>query len=186
MLGSYTWSRAYGTNDSQFATGVFDNPEQDEYEVGLLSHDRTHQLKLMGSLRDPDWVRFSEGVKLGYITGWNYYIATGAPYRPVYYNSYYADWVNYGSVLDDTYRLPAEANLDVKVGLTAEVGPTQWDLTLEMFNVFNDRTVLDVNTAYDDPATGGPLLDDDGNVLFGTPTTRKQPRNVQLGLRGEF
>lgn len=186
MLSSYTWSHAYGTNDSQFATGVFDNPEQEEYEVGLLGYDRTHQLKVMGSLRDPDALRASDKVKFGYLWGWNYYIVSGAPYRPVYYNNYYQDWYNYQEVLDGTYRLPAEAQLDLKLGITSELGPTKWDLTIEMFNVLNDRTITGVNTAYDDPATGGPLLNDDGSVLFGTPTTRQQPRNVQLGLRGEF
>lgn len=186
IMGSYTWSRAYGTNDSQFATGVFDNPEQVEYETGLLSFDRTHAVKILGSMRDPRALKLGEKAALGYLYGWNYFLASGYPYRPVYYNEYYGDWYNYQNALDNSYRLPARSQLDLKAGLTLSVGKTSWDLTAECFNVLNDRTVLSVDTTYGNETGDGVYTDEDGNILFGRPLTRQNPRYFQVGLRGEF
>jgi len=171
MMGSYTWSRAYGTSDDYNISGVFDNPALERYEVGYLSYDTPHNLKVLGTFRDPEALQISNAFQLGYILGWNYRIESGSPYRPVTYNAYYDDWVNYETTLDGTYRLPAYSRMDLKAGLTLAAGPTTWDLTAELFNVFNDRTVVDVDTT---------------DYLFGTPTTRQNPRYFQLGLRGEF
>lgn len=186
ILGSYVWSRAYGTNDDQFATGVFDIPQQSPYEVGLLSYDRPHVLKMLGSFRDPEAVRFSDTMKLGYLYGWNLQFASGLPYRGVYYNNYYQDWYNYQEALDGTYRLPMESQVDLKAGVTLAAGPTRWDLTVECFNVFNDRTVTSVDTTYGNTTGDGSYLDDEGYALYGRPLTRQNPRYFQLGLRGEF
>ncbi len=185
VLGSYTWSRAYGTNSAQFASGAFDNPEQAEEETGLLSYDHTHSVKLIGSMRDPDAIKLSDSVQLGYLYGWNFYILSGSPYTKAYYNSYYGGWYNYEESVDGTYRTPAMSQLDIKLGLTLAVKQTTWDLTAEIFNLFNDRAVESVETTYDDGA-GGIYLDENGDPIFGTPVTRQSPRYVQLGLRGEF
>lgn len=186
MLASYVWSRAYGTNDSQFATGVFDIPEQYPYEVGLLGYDRPHVLKILGSYRDPEALKISDTVKVGYLYGWNLQFASGLPYRGLYYNDYYGDWYNYQDVMDGTYRLPMDSQADAKVGLTLSAGPTKWDLTVECFNVFNDRTVTSVDTTYGNETGDGSYLDEEGYALFGRPLTRQNPRYFQLGLRGEF
>jgi outer membrane receptor for ferrienterochelin and colicin len=186
MMGSYTWSRAYGTNDAQFATGVFDNPALAQYETGLLSYDHTHVLKALGTWRDPAAIRLGDKASLGYLFGWSYEISSGVPYRALYYNDYYADWINYYDKVDGTYRLPAQSTLDLKVGVTLAAGPTRWDLTAECFNVFNDRTVTGVDTTYGNTSGDGSYTDSDGYALFGRPLTRQNPRYFQLGLRGEF
>lgn len=186
LLGSYTWSRAYGTNDSQFATGTFDIPAQAPYETGLLSYDRTHAIKVAGSWRDADVVHLTDTVSLGFLAGWNFQMFSGFPYRPVYYNPYYQDWVNYRNALDDTYRTPAFSQTDLKTGMTVQVGKTKFDVTAECFNVFNDRTVESVDSTYGNEAGDGAYLGDDGFPLFGRPLTRQDPRYFQLGLRGEF
>lgn len=186
VLGSYTWSRAYGTNDAQYASGAGDIPEQTLVETGLLSYDRTHNFKLAGSLRNPDTFRISDAVKIGLLGGWNFNMMSGTPYAPRYYNAFYQGWSNLGGPVDGTYRLPLESQLDLKAGLTLVAGPTKWDVTIEVFNVFDDRTITGVETAYDDASGEGPYLGDDGNPAFGTPLTRQDPRYIQLGLRGEF
>ncbi len=186
LVASYTWSKAYGTNDSQFATGTFDIPQQGAFETGLLSFDTTHAVKVAGSWRDAEMMRVGDDIALGWLAGWNVQAASGSPYRPVYYNRYYQDWVNYGQALDDSYRLPMFAQTDLKTGLTVAIGRSRFDLTAECFNVFNDRTVTDVETTLGNEAGDGVYVDDSGYPIFGRPLTRQDPRSFQFGLRGEF
>jgi hypothetical protein len=186
VVGSYTWSRAYGTNDSQYATGTFDIPEQTVYETGLLSYDRTHNLKFAGSIRKPDTWTISDNLQIGLLAGWNFWAMSGTPYAPRYYNVYNDGWSNLAGPVDDTWRLPMESQTDLKVGVTLVAAKTTWDLTAEVFNVFNDRTVNGVETAYGNKTGDGPYVGDDGYPVYGTPLTRQDPRYIQLGLRGEF
>jgi hypothetical protein len=171
VIGSYTWSRAYGTNDAQYQSGTLDIPEQTVYETGLLSYDRTHNLKLAGSIREPRAFRLAENVHVGLLAGWNFYMMSGLPYAPRYYNDYLGSWTNLQGSVDDTYRLPLVSQTNLKGGITLAAGKTTWDLTAEVFNLFDSRTVVDVETA---------------SESFGTPLQRQDPRYIQLGLRGEF
>lgn len=186
VIGSYTWSRAYGTNDDQFATVAFDNPTQTDEETGLLSYDRTHSVKLLGSLRNANAVRLSDAVHLGYLYGWNFSMTSGTPYNKLYYDKYYEGWDLYKEPTDGTYRLPAEAQIDLKAGLTVAVMRTTWDVTIELFNVLNDRTVEDIEQTYGNEAGDGIYTGSDGAPIFGNSTARQSPRYAQLGLRGEF
>jgi hypothetical protein len=123
--------------------------------------------------------------RLGLLGGWNFNFQSGYPYRPIYWNDTYGAWNNFQDPIDGDYRLPALSTLDLKAGVSLGAGRTDWALTVECFNVMNDRTVTDIETAYDDPA-GGPYLDPNGNPWFGQPTARQQPRTFQLGLRASF
>lgn len=189
VIGSYVWSRAYGTNDAQYATVNFDNPEQADVETGLLSYDRTHALKLVGSARDPQVFRLSEDVRVGFLAGWNFQAMSGTPYGRLNYNVYNQGWTNLAEPVDGTYRLPLYSQLDLKGGITVAVARTTWDITAECFNVLNDRTVTDVEQTYGNEAgTGvyGVEADGVGDPIYGTPLQRQSPRYFQLGLRGEF
>ena len=188
LLSSYTWSRAYGLHRDDLGAGLasysFDNAQQQQFETGLMPYDIPHSIKLAGSYRDP--VRFDVGpISGGYLFGWNFNMSSGYPYRPSYYNSTWYGWYNYQESLDGDYRLPAYARTDLKAGVTVASGRTTWDLTLECFNVFNSRTVTSVQTVAND-ASGEPYVGEDGNIVFGEPTSRQSPRFFQLGLRGEF
>lgn len=186
MMGSYTYSHAYGTSDDYNIGGLFDNPTQNQYDVGLLSYDTPHNFKILGTFRDAHAVQINKAIQLGYILGWNYHIESGTPYRPDYYNAYNDGWYNHLDSIDGTYRLPAYSRLDLKTGLTLAAGPTTWDLTAELFNAFNDRTVTGVDSTYGNTTGDGSYIAADGYALFGRPTTRQNPRYFQLGLRGEF
>lgn len=189
IVGSYTWSKAYGNKqdeDALSASGNLDIPEQNEVSEGLLPYDVTHQIKFAGSARDPDAFRVTDNVALGLLAGWNFTARSGYPYRPAYYNSYYSDWSNYRESIDGSYRLPMRSQLDLKGGVTLAVAKTSWDLTVECFNVFNERTVTDVDTVFANETNDGPYVDEDGFPIFGRPTARQAPRYLQFGLRGEF
>ena len=188
MFGSYTWSRAYGrARDDQsqgLASSGMDIAQQIPTEVGLMPYDVPHNFKLAGSWREAALWELGRA-RLGLLGGWNFNFQSGYPYRPIYWNDTYGAWNNFQDPIDGDYRLPALSTLDLKAGVSLGAGRTDWALTVECFNVMNDRTVTDIETAYDDPA-GGPYLDPNGNPWFGQPTARQQPRTFQLGLRASF
>ncbi|MFZ5475740.1 MAG: TonB-dependent receptor [Myxococcota bacterium] len=186
ILGSYTWSRAWGNKDEQNIGGQLDNPEQAEEEIGLLPYDRTHQIKLLGSARKPDLWQLSDNLSLGLLAGWNFIAESGAPYRPSYYDQYNQGWYLYGDQ-SETDRLPMYSRTDLKAGVTVKAGKTTtFDVTAECFNVFNDRTVVDVNTAYGNETGDGVYVDENGDPIYGTPIEYQAPRYFQFGVRGEF
>lgn len=178
LLGSYTFSRSLGTNSADQATGFMDIAEQRKYEAGLLAYDVPHNIKLTGSYTKAD--AYSLGsLDGGYVLGWNMHMRSGYPYRHLVWNSYYGGYYNYDSTNDGTYRLPAYAQLDLRSGLTFEVGRAAWMLGLDVFNVFNDRTVTSVDTTFDPDATGD-------DQTFGDVLDRQYPRYFQFVARGEF
>ncbi|MCB9780107.1 MAG: TonB-dependent receptor [Alphaproteobacteria bacterium] len=189
MVGSYTYSRTYGFlqgNDASLASGAFDNPTQNEVDVGLQPYDIPHSFKVAGSYRDPEAIRLGKDTELGFLFGWNVAARSGYPYRKLYYNNYYGDWSNAKDPIDGTYRLQMFTKTDLKAGLTLDVGRTTWDLTAECFNVFNDRTVTSVDTRYGAADGQGVLVDSDDEPYWQRVTARQNPRYFQFGLRGEF
>ncbi len=188
MFGSYTWSRSYGrARDDQnqgLASAGMDITQQNPLEVGLMPYDVPHNIKLAGSWRDEGLWEIGKA-RAGLLMGWNFSMASGYPYRAVYWNDAYGSWNNYQEGITGDYRLPAVSSLDLKAGMSLGAGRSDWALTVECFNVLNDRTITAVETAYDDPG-GGPYLDPNGNPWFGQPVARQQPRNFQIGLRATF
>ncbi len=189
MLASYTYSRSYGRYRDDIGQGLasstYDVPTLRSYEVGLMPYDVPHAIKVAGSWRDPLLAEFNENWGLGGIFAWNFQMLSGEPYRPAYYNGVFGDWSLVRESIDGDYRLPATSKLDLKVGATVAAFQTTWDLTLECFNVLNNRTVTSVQTAVDDP-DGSASLDQEGNLSFGQAQSRQLPRYLQIGLRGEF
>ncbi|MCB9761106.1 MAG: TonB-dependent receptor [Alphaproteobacteria bacterium] len=185
FLASYTWSRAYGTASSQVYTYNLDIPERDLYNEGYLGYDRTHAVKLSATKRNND--AWSVGpVGLGYVMGAQFNAYTGFPYRKTYYNDYYATWINFRETNDGSYRTPGLSETDLRAGLVFDVGPTSWTLLAECFNVFNDRTVTDVDDTYGDRDGEGVYLDSNGEPRWGVPLAYNSPRSFRVGLQGEF
>lgn len=177
MTGSYTWSKAWGnkgtdTRDEWVATIGYDIPEQEQYLEGYLAYDRTHYFKLLGSYRNPDTWTLGDRASAGWMAGWNYFLASGYPYRPLYENVEFGGYYNYAEDSSDPDRLPAVSQLDLKAGLLLQAGRAQFALYGECFNVFNDRTATSVEEV--------------AGLGYGTPTSRQSPRYFRLGLRGEF
>ncbi len=185
LIGSYTWSRAYGTTGDHGATMLFDTTENRQYEEGILPYDIPHFVKLAGSYRDPQAVQISDNLALGWLGGWDFFMRSGYRYRKIYYNNYWSDWVNYGEDGDLPDRLPAVSQTNLKAGITIAAGRTTWDVTAECFNVLGSRAVTSVNYEYDD-GEGGIYTDTNGDVFYGTATSYQSPRYFQFGLRGEF
>lgn len=183
MLASYTWSRAYGTNSSDQATGALDIAPQIQYERGLLTYDVPHNLKISGNYSRPDNWRIGKAL-VGYDLGWSTSLRSGYTYQPIVWNDYYQDYNNLTYQNDGRYRLPAVANTDVRAMLefgygTPEKPAANWAVGVDIFNVFNDRTVTSVDTRYDPEATGE-------DQTFGNVAGRQGSRALQFVVRGGF
>lgn len=183
MLASYTWSRAYGTNSADGATALFDIPPQRKYEIGLLDYDIPHNLKVSGSYTQPAAVHVGR-LHMGYDLGWSTYLQSGFPYRPVVWNDEYQDFYNYESVGDGRYRLPMLSSTDLRGMLEFSTGDVDdpvaaWGLGVDVFNVFDDRTITNVDTRYGPDGDGEP-------APFGSVLDRQSPRQYQVVVRGEF
>ena len=111
---------------------------------------------------------------------------SGFPYRKLYYNNYYGDWINFASTNEGDFRTPAFSQLDARVGLTTDLGPTTWALTLDCFNVMNERGVTSISQIYGDTDGEGVYLDENGEPLWGEPQTYQSPRRFLIGLRAEY
>jgi len=178
VLASYVWSQSWGTNSADQATGVLDIPEQRKYETGLLDHQVTHSVKVAGSFNQPHVIH-SGVFDMGFTLGWNFELSSGFPYRRVVFNDFYGGYTNYDEVGDGRYELPTYSQLDLRVGLNFDIGPSAWLLGVDLFNVFNSRTVTDVDTRFDPDAAGD-------DQPFGDVVSRQGRRSLQLVLRGEF
>ena len=179
FVGSYTWSRAYGTNSADQATANADIPEQRQYEIGVLDYDRTHAIKTSGSYMEENVARMMN-TNIGYVFGWNFRMYSGLPYRPLTLNNYYGGFSNYGGPADGRYRLPAFSQTDIRAGLHLDMADrVRWMLGVDIFNLFNDRTATAVSWAYDPEQ---PI----GESTFGDIVDRQDPRRLQITVRGEF
>jgi len=178
LIGSYSWSRSIGTNSADQATGVLDIPEQAPFESGFLAHDQTHVVKLTGAWRKESAIHLGK-LGVGYRFGWDQVFASGAPYRHVVWNNYYGDFANYDAPNDGRYRLPAFASTDVRTGLLFDTEKTHFSLGVDVFNLFNDRTLTSVNESYDPTASSA-------DQTFGTMTGRQSPRHMDVIIQGEF
>jgi hypothetical protein len=184
VLASYTWSRSTGTNSADQATGVLDVPQQKEFETGILDYDIPHYLKASGSYTKPDVASVGR-MDVGYTLGWNSWARSGYSYRPLAWNDYYSDYTNYVTPADGRYRLPMFAQTDLRAVIELSLASeddepaASWQLGVECFNVFNDRTPTNVNVEYDPEATTA-------DQVFGQVTDRQSPRTFQILARGEF
>ncbi len=183
---NYTWSEAYGTNGDHVASAYFDIPEQRQYEEGYLPYDVTHVFNVQGTWRKNDALVVGPAT-LGVLGGWDIAFMSGEPVRKLYYNDYYGDWYAWGDDGDNPDRLPAWSQTDVRGGVHVDLDRISFDVTLDVFNVFNSRAVTSVWDIYGDEDGEGVYVDETtGAPLYWQPYSYQRGRWARLGLRGEF
>ena len=124
---------------------------------------------------------------LGVLGGWDIAFMSGEPVRKLYYNDYYGDWYAWGDDGDNPDRLPAWSQTDVRAGLHVDLDRFSFDVTLDIFNVFNSRAVTSVWDIYGDEDGEGIYVDETtGAPLYWQPYSYQRGRWARLGLRGEF
>ena len=136
-------------------------------------------MKFAGSYTEPSIARIANS-DIGYVLGWNFQMYSGTPYRPLVFNNYYGSYANYDEYGDGRYTLPTFSQLDIRAGLNINVADRMtWMVGADVFNVFNDRTITSVATAYDPDDS----LDE---AAFGSVLDRQDPRRLQITIRGTF
>ncbi|MDP9361465.1 MAG: TonB-dependent receptor [Acidobacteriota bacterium] len=177
FFASYVWSRLTGNYDgtTQVSTGQLDpniNSAYDyaDFEInnsggGLLSQDRTHQLKFYGSYTIPGGL--AHGLELGLAT--HYY--SGTPLTAMGYANSYRNNEYYLTPRGALGRGPADYEADIHVGLPIAVGRSGLRLSLDVFNILNRQApnALDLryNRSVDPICSGIPaaLCNGDGGLV---------------------
>lgn len=174
---SYTWSQSYGNyegwvlsdtgQDDAGITTLFDSPMNTENTYGFLPNDRRHVIKVFGSYKiKPEWtigsfILMSSGRKINRI-GWR------------------ADPVR-GSTSNDYLLAPrgtagttkSVINTNLALIYTPKWAKDRLSLTLDVFNVFNGKSVTEVvETAQN--ASGGV------DPSYGTASAWQRPRYFRL------
>jgi outer membrane receptor protein involved in Fe transport len=163
FFASYLWSRLEGNYDGTFqaSTGQLDPNINSAYDYadflvnnhGLLSNDRTHQLKFYGSYQLSGSSMMS-GMTLG--VGAHY--ASGTPLTAVGYSQGYQNWEYYLTTRGALGRGPADYEADFHIDYPVKVGAQRLSVIADVFNVLDrqGKTAVDqrFNRAQDDPCTG--------------------------------
>ena len=189
MIGSYVYSRATGTDDTNFENGrgsslgpsaLWTDPNMRMFADGPLAHDVPHQIKFLGSVVLPYEVLF----------GWHYQGSSGRSYtKQVVFRQ--------GSETSDvelfrpiggrgsrrifveprgSRRLPWVNNVNLRAEKAFTVQRYSFSVLFDLFNLFNADTVINVRTR-EDVNSGTP---------FDRVTRIKYPRNFRLGVRFDF
>ncbi|MCA1585723.1 MAG: TonB-dependent receptor [Acidobacteria bacterium] len=211
MLGSYRYSRLFGTFEGFFRedngqsdpgiTSLYDFPTNDpnytalgyrgdirflgELGEGRLPLDRPHQIKVSGNRT------FDRGLGLGVRLS----LSSGKPLtalaaNPNYNNSSEIPETPRGEGFDTfegfKERTPFETQVDLQASYVLNFGTRKLTLLADAFNLFNIRRVTDYNAATE-------IEFDSPNPDFGTPTSDNVagqqyqfPFQLRLGARFSF
>jgi hypothetical protein len=194
---SYVWSRSYGTTEGQLRSDLFresrgtgqtavsttqdwDNQWIMVNTNGPQNNDHTHQLKLYGYYQlTPEWL----------VSG-NLAVVSGAP-KPClgYYGEDRTDPAGYGnsyhfcdgqpSPPGSHGRLPWFHQLDLGVTYRPAFAAGKLGLSANVFNVFNEQTVVAIFPNYESNPNKP-------NPLYGTATSRQLPRYARLSVSYDY
>ena len=186
---SYTWAKSEGNHegyvksdnaqDDAGITTSFDQPGITDFSFGRLPNDRTHTFKAWGSYS------LTENLQLGA----NYLIQSGRPVNCIGLHPTDAFAADYGaesffcggepSPRGSLGRTPSITTLDLSAQYTTNIGNTDVQLKLDVFNVFNSDKKIRVREIGD---TEGGLPDPN----FGKATAYQLPRTLRLSARFNF
>jgi hypothetical protein len=173
FFASYVWSRLEGNYDGTFqaSTGQLDPNINSAYDYadflvnnnGLLSNDRTHQLKFYGSYQ------FS-GTSMvnGLDVGFSAHYASGTPLTAVGYSGGYANWEYYLTKRGAAGRGPADYEADLHLDYPIKMGTGRVSVIADVFNILDrqGKTTLDqrYNRQEDGACAGFESICDATNV----------------------
>jgi len=189
LQGSYTWSHLYGNYEGYTnsdigqsdpgLTQTFDTPGLLEYGDGNLPNDRRHTAKVFGAYSWP-W-----GLQLG----GNFFYNTGRPINSFGLHPTDPATRSYGADAFYTGGEPSPRgccgttdslwSLDAMARYSIQLGKVTLDLRLDVFNVFDNHAVVQVDE-FGDLATG------EANPTYGKATEYQSPRRVRLGVGVSF
>jgi hypothetical protein len=174
FFASYLWSRLEGNYDGTFqaSTGQLDPNINSAYDYadflvnnsGLLSNDRTHQLKFYGSYQLSGASMLS-GMTLG--VGAHY--ASGTPLTATGYSRAYQNWEYYLTKRGALGRGPADYEADFHIDYPVRFGANRISVIADVFNVLDrqGKTAVDLrfNRVQDGTCAGVAKCNGDGGLL---------------------
>lgn len=184
---SYVYSKATGTDDNTWgefgenrtsslgSSTKYSNPNYQINADGRLGIDPTHMLKISGSYNIPV-VDVSLGFYYSYITGnpysKNLWLDDEIDPDPVSWG----DAVYFYAEEKNTYRLPAQHNLDLRLEKFFKFDRFRIGALIDLFNALNSDTVTSRESEIN------PWSD----FQFGYVWRIRNPRTFRLGFRFEF
>ncbi len=154
FFASYLWSRLEGNYDGTFqtSTGQLDPNINSAYDYadfalnnnGLLSNDRTHQIKFYGSYTVP--AGFARGLDVGASFHW----ASGIPITGLGYE--FAGYRNYEYYLTKRGELgrgPSNYEADLHLGFPIPIASTRLNLLVDVFNLLNRQAISAIDMRMD-------------------------------------
>ena len=187
LRGSYTWSHSFGNHEGLSRseldrggqwTGIssqWDFLGLTDGANGDLPNDRRHNMKLFGIWKARENLQAS--------LAWS--LSDGRPRNSFAYHptDWYASLYGPISFFNEDQPSPRGAlgrtdsvnRIDAGVRYTREIGKSKMTIKLDVFNLFNESTVVD----YDDESQIYGLQP---NPNFGSPVWHQTPRSVRLGL----
>ncbi len=207
LLASYTYSRSKGNypglvqaSNTQFdphVNSAYDLPEFMINRDGPLPSDRPHNLKLVGSYFVPLGAREDEGFTLGL----KFTAISGRPIDVIGNLPLGIARESFILPRGQGGRLPMITQTDLRIGWTRYIGSYKAELMFEVFNLFNQQQVTDVDMIYtfdevqpipngrpEDLATLRTASDNVAtpNPNFGQPTARQAPLSLRFGAKLSF
>jgi outer membrane receptor for ferrienterochelin and colicin len=186
----YTWSRSYGNTEGQVLStiGQDDISKTQDWDTaalmvnsnGVLSNDRTHQLKAYGAYQvSPEWM-VSGALR----------VMSGAPRSCLgYYGTNEGDPSGYGSryrwcggqpaSLGSLGRLPWQEILDLGVTYRPSFADKKLAFSFNVFNVFNQRKATVRDATYET----GPYTVSNS---YGIPLYQTTPRYGRFAVTYDF
>ncbi|MGE0400141.1 MAG: TonB-dependent receptor [Kofleriaceae bacterium] len=212
ILASYTYSRTRGnypglfipeTNqDDPNITAQFDQPSLSPNRFGLLSLDRTHNLKVDG------FYMFDFKKSGTLTTGASLRAVSGIPHSTLGADAYYGDDEVYILKRGTSGRSPLTTTFDLHLGYGYQINKTtKVEIFGDIFNLFNSQLELDQDQSYTFdyvlPIVGGDARDlehlktndENGagvnqsptkNKNFGRLNERAASRSIRFGARLTF
>ncbi len=153
FFASYLWSKLEGNYDGTFqvSTGQLDPNINSAYDYadflvnnnGILSNDRTHQLKFYGSYQVPSGSMMS-GLNLGFAA----HYASGTPLTARGYSGAYQNWEYYLSTRGQLGRGPADYEADFHIGYPINVSTGHLNIIGDIFNILDRQAKTAVDLRY--------------------------------------
>jgi len=186
----YTWSRSFGNTEGQVKSDIgqddvsktqdWDSATLMEYAGGYLANDRRHQLKGFGAYQFTDEWTASATLR----------IMSGMPKSCLgYYGTDESDPIRYGSSYHycngsfsrpgDSGRQPWTTRVDLGVLYRPSFADHRLGLSLDVFNVLNQRRQLQSEATYE---TGPYTVSN----TYGMGTFFSAPRSVRLSASYDF
>jgi len=159
FLASYVWSKLEGNYDGTFqnSTGQLDPNINSAFDYGdflinaqgLLSNNRTHQLKVDTSYS------LSKGafnnLQLGLSTHWY----SGLPLTAYGYSFAYANWEYYLTPRGTLGTGPSDYEADIHIGYPIKFGANSSLMLIgDVFNLFNRQAISQLDQRYNLPSGG--------------------------------